>query len=172
MLASRGGSSSAFGELVRRHQAAVIRVAHKFLGNSSLALDAAQCAFVEVLHSLPRYEARGKFSAFLFRILINQCKMLRRSYSRRQRSLAQLTVLHSFTPAKQPDSELIARERRRDVQRALEQLSRRTRSILILRFAGNLSYKEIAEVLGVPIGTVKSRIAAGIEALRGLVHGE
>jgi RNA polymerase sigma-70 factor (ECF subfamily) len=172
MLCSRGGSAPAFDELVRRHQAAVIRVAHKFLGEPSLALDAAQCAFLELLHSLPRYEARGKFAAFLFRILVNQCKMLRRSSSRQQRSLDQLAVLESLRAAKHPESEIIARERRRDVQRALADLGKRTRSVLILRFAGGLSYKEIAEVLDVPIGTIKSRIAAGVEALRGLVHGE
>jgi RNA polymerase sigma-70 factor (ECF subfamily) len=172
MLAARGGVDAAFDALVRRHQAVAIRVAHKFLGEPGLALDAAQGAFLEVLRSLPRYQAQGRFVGYLFRILINQCKMLRRSSSRGQRSLVELAIIQGQATAEQPEAQVIARERRRDVQRALERLNRKTRSILILRFAGELSYKDIAEVLGMPIGTVKSRIASGIEELRGLIHGE
>src|SRR5436309_2296424 len=73
MLLAKNGMGPAFDALVRRHQASVLRVATKELGDLALAKDVAQTTFLEVHRYLPRYQPQQKFRAFLHRVLINQC---------------------------------------------------------------------------------------------------
>jgi RNA polymerase sigma-70 factor (ECF subfamily) len=71
-----------------------------------------------------------------------------------------------------PDDQLLARERRRTVEVAVGKLSEKLRDVVVLRFSGGLSYQAISEELDVPVGTVKSRLAAGMDKLRELLGEE
>lgn len=165
MLLARGGQRDAFDTLVRRHQARALNVASKLLGSPSLARDAAQAAFVELFRAVPGYRPRGSFSAYLSRVVLNQCRMAARQRGTERRHLEALAV-EPRAAVVAPDEQLLARERQRDVQRALSGLSERLRTVVVLRFAGELSLAEVAEVLELPVGTVKSRLFAGLSKLR------
>lgn len=162
MLLARGGSGAAFDTLVRRHQARVLSVAARRLGRPALAADAAQNAFIEVYRTLARYQARGRFRAFLYQILLNQCRMLERSRRIDERVFE--TVLDADPLL--PEDEILAREWRREVEVALGGLSHKLRDVILLRYSADLGYAEIAEALGVPIGTVKRRLFDGLAQLR------
>ncbi len=168
MLAARRGEVEAFDALVRRHQGAALLVASKYLGDAGLAQDVTQSAFLEVYRGLDRYHARGKFPAFLYAVLLNQCRMARRSqgYEARARRLA---AQRDPRASVAPEEEAARRQRREEVGRALAQVSEKLRAVLVLRFAGDLSYQEIADALHVPLGTVKRRLFDGVARLRRLV---
>src|SRR5687768_4547832 len=79
MLLARGGMRDAFETIVARHQAQALRVAARRLGQSSLAADVAQAAFLDLFRALPRYQARGCFSAYMYRALLNRCRAAERA---------------------------------------------------------------------------------------------
>lgn len=161
MLLARGGVDGAFDALIRRHQARVLRLALRYLGERALAADVAQNTFVAMFRSLPEYRANGKFKSYLFRVLLNQCRMSRRSARSESRALDAATLSQSLDPA-----EVLLRERRRDVEAALAGLSDKLRDVVLLRFGGELAYEEIAETLGIPLGTVKRRLFDAMAKLR------
>ena len=158
--------TEAFDTLVRRHQQMVYRISVKFLGNATDAKDVTQNSFVELYRYLDRYQPRGRFVSFLGHIVLNQCKMAARS--RRQRNSAVYAVGDREAQGR-PEDALLARERRQSVERALGKLSPKLREVLILRFAGELSYKEIARTLNIRMGTVKSRLFTGLSQMNDLV---
>lgn len=173
MLAARQGELEAFDALVRRHQHRALLVASKYLGEACLAQDVAQNAFLEVYRSLDRYRARGRFSAFLYAVLVNQCRMARRGQGNESRARrAAIQGVEAGRDNNEPEAAMSRRQRREEVDRALSRLSEKLRAVIVLRFAGDLSYQEIADALHVPLGTVKRRLFDGVARLRGLVHEE
>lgn len=171
MLLTRGGRPAAFDELVRRHQRRVVRIAARYLGNQAAAADVAQATFLELFRAVPRYRPEGTLSAYLYRVLLNQCHMARRSEKSEARAFASLEVAPTAS-AQIPDEQILARERAREVDRALAGLSPKLRDVLVLRFAGELSYDEIAATLELPLGTVKRRLFDGLEKLRNDIPGD
>ena len=165
MRLARAGQAGAFEALVRRHQARVLRLCHRYLSDAGLTQDAAQNTFIELYRYLPRYQPQGQFEAFLRRVALNQCRMVARS---RKRPIPQLPE----QPAEEgPDLRVLRAERQREISRALSKLSARHRDVIALRFGADLSYQEIAETLRVPIGTVRSRLFEGLKKLRRRLGG-
>jgi RNA polymerase sigma-70 factor (ECF subfamily) len=171
MLLARGGVAEAFDTLVRRHQAGVLRVAAKLLGQVPLAKDAAQNAFLEIYRYLPHYQVQGRFRRLLYKVVLNQCRMARRSARQESKLHAEMAAA-SRKNGHLPEEAILSRERRRELERLLSKLSRKLRQVLVLRFAAELSYAEIGEILDVPAGTVKSRIFSGLSKLRRLMKGK
>lgn len=165
MLLARGGRDDAFDTLIRRHQRPVLRVALRYLGETALSADVAQNTFVALLRALPDYRANGQFKAFLYRILLNQCRMARRSERSLQRVLDQASNV-----MEQEAHEVLLREQRRDVERALLRLSDKLREVVVLRFGADFNYDEIGETLGIPTGTVKRRLFSAKAKLREMLE--
>lgn len=165
MLIARGGRKEAFEVLVKRYEKQVLSVAYKKVQNSSQAADIAQNTFLELFRYVPKYQSQGRFSSLLFRILFNECnKVFRaRGYANQAQELLSRSP---GVAVEMPDSEILNHERRREVERALGKLSKKLRDVLVLRFTAELSYKEIGLQLEIPVGTVKSRIAAGMDKMR------
>ncbi len=164
---ARGGRELAFDTLVRRYQARALTVAYKYHGQSAVAQDVVQNTFLEIYRNLDRYRPRGKFRAYFHRVLLNQCRMAARSLKSR-RGLAErfVNVTLEDSVAEIPDEQLIARERRKEVDEALSCLSDKLRSVVVLRYSAELSYEEISETLNVRVGTVKSRLSTALVKLR------
>jgi RNA polymerase sigma-70 factor (ECF subfamily) len=170
MLLARGGLDAAFDALVRRHQTRVLSVAARLVGRSSLAPDLAQNTFLAIYRALPTYQARGKFSAYLYRVLLTQCRLSYRSARVESHAFDRLSQLPMET-SEAAEEIILARERQREVELALGCLSPKLRQTIVLRYSGELSYDEIAEVLSVPVGTVKRRLFDAMEKLRQNVEG-
>ncbi|HEY6724621.1 MAG TPA: sigma-70 family RNA polymerase sigma factor [Polyangiaceae bacterium] len=165
MLLARSGLDGAFDALIRRHQRPVLRVAVRYLGEAALSADVAQNTFVALLRALPDYRAHGQFKAFLYRILLNQCRMARRSERSFQRALDQAS---NATAA--GAHEVSLHEHRRDVEQALLRLSDKLREVVVLRFGADFNYDEIGETLGIPTGTVKRRLFSAKAKLREMLE--
>lgn len=169
LVLARGGAVAAFEELIRRHQVSALRIATKWLGDAAAGKDAVQNTFEQIYRALPRYRCEGRFVGYLHRVLINECRMARRSSIRYRRRVAELDAPEPAAHAPASEGDLLARERRREVDAALQQLSDSMRDVVVLRFTEDLSYQEIAEVLDLPVGTVKSRLFTGLKKLRALL---
>ncbi len=166
MLLARGRVAAAFDALVRRHQRTVLRIAAKYMGSTAAATDVAQNSFLQLYRALPDYRAHGKFSSYLYRLVLNQCRASHRADARRDQRLRELAAVAPEEIHGQSADSVLARERRREVEGALATLSDKLREVVVLRFASELSYEEISDVLDIPVGTVKSRLFAGLEKLR------
>jgi len=151
---AQAGDQAAYGQLVERYQRLVVSVAYHQGLELADAEDVAQETFVKAWLALPRYqESVGSWRAWLCRIAINTA----RDALRRGRSVEELDERlpdDASGPAEQADIEA----QRAAVRRALAQLPAASRTVLVLRQYEGLSYAEIAAALGIPIGTVMSRL--------------
>jgi len=167
MLLARAGRREAFEVLVLRHQGPALKVAAKFLSDSASAKDACQNAFVEIYRGLERYQPRDRFVFYLRRVVLNQCRMS----SRRLRIAEKLPADVARTTS-QPDEALLANERRKIVEQSLSGLSEKLREVVALRYAGGHSLEEVAQILELPLGTVKSRLFAAMGQLKDVLGTE
>jgi len=160
---SREGDKEAFGELVHRYQRLVIGIAYRMSGDAALAEDAAQDAFLRAWQSLPSFEHRGagSFRAWLCRITINiTTDRLRRAHP------TVALEAQSLPGGLRPDEAYLRSEEAQAVREAILRLPEASRAALILREYEGLSYREIAEALNIPMGTVMSRLNYARRKLR------
>jgi len=162
-----GGRTAAFEELVRRHEGRVYAVCLRMLGREEDARDAAQDAFLQVLRKLSQFRGDAAFGTWLHRIAVNAC------YDQ-LRKKARQPVLHlAVDEDRGPEPELGPPVPDHadgvvggiDVQRALLEVPVDFRAVLVLHDVRDLGYDEIAAILDVPVGTVKSRLHRGRIAL-------
>ncbi len=151
---SQQGDRQAFGILVLRHRKGVIDVVYRMCGDGDLAEDAAQEAFIRAWQHLARYQPRSCFRNWVYRIAINAAlDMLRR-----EKETADVDDLPLAAPGAGPERAAVTKERAGRVQEAVLALPAASRTVLILREYEGLSYREIAETLDIPMGTVMSRL--------------
>ncbi len=152
--AAAAGNMGAFSEIVRLYRMRVLRVACGIVGSAEEAEDVAQEVFVKLWNSLPNYQAQSAFDSWLYRITVNAAIDALR---KRRRELPLEDEL-SRTTKEPPEEAALRNETRRQVQQAIQALPEAARVTLILREYEQLSYKQIADVLQIPIGTVMSRL--------------
>ena len=155
--AARAGDEEAFSELVRRHQARVYRVALRMLGSDADAQDASQDTFVSAWRALPRFRGDSSVSTWLYRIATNRC--LNRLASRRPDAPVDAGEL--WFDGHDPAVVVERRARLDAISLAVARLPDDRRAALVLRDYEGLSYDEIADVLRIGVGAVKSRIHRG-----------
>lgn len=174
MLLARGGQRRAFDVLVRRHQAASLKLAARGLCDTAAARDACQAAFLELYRGLDRYEPRGRFVFYLRVLVLNHCRMhgRRSRLDERARTESAAIDLRVLDPRPAPDEALLAAERRREIDRAMSGLSEKLREVVALRYAAGHSLEEVAQLLELPVGTVKSRLFAAMRQLKDRLSGE
>ncbi len=159
---SCAGDLDAFEDLVRAHQDQIYNVAYRLTGNHEDANDAAQEAFVRAFQALPRFRQDAAFSTWLYRIATNAALDL----VRRRPAVPPVELTADHPGASDPAAEVHRREVHRRVQAAVGHLPAEYRAVVVLRDLQGLAYEEIARVLQIPIGTVRSRLSRGREALR------
>jgi len=156
------GDRQAFGELVRRHREGVVNVVYRMCGDANLAEDAAQEAFIRAWQHLPGYRPRSPFRNWVYRIATNVAlDMLRR-----ERETVDIDALSLAASDRGPEATVEGRERGEQVRQAVLALPPASRTVLVLREYEGLSYREIADMLGIPIGTVMSRLNYARNRLR------
>ena len=172
VASAQAGDRRAIERLLRIHQPQVHAVCRRITGNDADALDATQDALIAIVRGLPRFDGRAKFSTWAYRIATNAClDELRR---RKRRPLVGLpehdgTAVEVVDPdAPDPGDAVGERE---EIDAALARLAPDFRAAVVLRDLCQLDYAEIAEVLEIPAGTVRSRIARGRAQLADLLRG-
>ncbi len=167
----QAGDEEAFAALVRRHQGRVYRLLLRMLGNPEEAEDVAQEAFLNLHRHGHRFRGESRFSTFVYRVAANAALNRRRALGRRRERMERLERRQAAgdelpEAPRDPESAAVGEEEREEVQRALLALPETLRMPVVLYDIEGLSYGEIAEVLKLAEGTVKSRIHRARQALR------
>jgi RNA polymerase sigma-70 factor, ECF subfamily len=172
------GDRGAFDELVARYQRYVFNLIYQHLGDNGELDDVAQEVFLRIYKFIRKYRGQASLESWIYKIVLNYC----RTHARRRSVLARFfSPLASARSDEEPGFELLETlpdntydpaktvEQRRtasDILQAVRSLPAIYRNILIMREVNELSYEEIAEILGISIGTVKSRISRARELVR------
>ncbi len=165
------GDADAFSSLVESHQERLFRLCERLLGDAEEARDAAQDVFLKAYRKAAEVRPQGQVYTWLYRIAVNHClnKLRRRKLVRFLRLDSPIEAdSPAFDPpdrAADPAATLDARRRWQATRRAIDKLPENQRSVLVLvRFEG-LSYKQVAEVLGITEGAVESRLVRAMRRL-------
>jgi RNA polymerase sigma-70 factor (ECF subfamily) len=165
------GGDGSFEELVRRYQRPISAYVYRMVGNYESALDLTQEIFIKVYSSLKRYRAEFKFSTWIYKIAHNAAvDHLRRSATREQSLVVGPEGDNFDLPVESgrlsPEQESERKERRIEIEAVVRTLPANYRELIILRHSQDLSYEEIVEVTGLPLGTVKNRLFRAREMMR------
>lgn len=185
----RGGDADAWAELLSNYQDRLYTICLRMVHDREMARDLTQDAMVKIIQGLDGFDARAKLSTWIIRVTMNVClSKLRSEKLRRHASLDQMREggrggrggsdsedgrSRAIVESREPDAEsrVGLLEGRALLSKALQGVSDEHRAILILRDARGLDYEQIAEILGVAVGTVKSRLFRARTALRDAIEG-
>jgi RNA polymerase sigma-70 factor (ECF subfamily) len=165
VAAAQDGDRDALDHLLRRHHDRLRALARRLCGNDADAADATQEALIAIVRGLPRFDQRAAFGTWAYRVATNACLDELRRRGRRPRPAAD--VFGTIASASGDPADVAAA--RIDVDAALATLPVEFRAAVVLRDLCALDYAEIAEVLDIPSGTVRSRIARGRAQIAGFL---
>ena len=165
------GVEGSFEELVRRYQRPISAYVYRMVVNYESALDLTQEIFIKVYSSLRRYREEFKFSTWIYKIAHNSAvDHLRRNATREQSLVVGPEGDQFDLPVEStrltPEQESERKERRGEIESVVRTLPANYRELIILRHSQDLSYEEIVEVTGLPLGTVKNRLFRAREMMR------
>jgi len=175
--AARRGDVAAFNRLVMAHQGLAYNVAFRLMGDADAAADATQEAFLKAFRAIRQYRG-GSFKSWLLRIVTNTCYDQLRYHRRRPSEPLEpetedgpLTehASHLIDPAEGPETAALRRELNDMLQQAILRLPPDQRLILVLSDVEGFSYREIADITDLPLGTVKSRLSRARTRLRDIL---
>lgn len=171
----RLGDPQAFDEVYGRFSGLVYNLALRLAGSTDQAEDLSQEVFLRIYRHLGRFSGRSSLKTWVYRVTLNHC----RSRLGRWRRWFQLPVdddgnetIEQADESRGPEERALAKDTARRVGEALRQVRAEFREAVVLRDLEGLAYEEIAEILNIPIGTVRSRIARGRDALRLVLEKE
>lgn len=161
-----GGDPDAFRRLYEKYKEKVYASAYRIVGEPHAAADLAQEIFVKIFHELRSFKFESKFSTWLFRVAVNHAINKANEVQRHTRIREKIGREGRGDPGGTKEGRPVDEE----VQKAILSLSPKLRAIVSLRYLEGLSYEEIAEVLEISLGTVKSRLFLAHETLRPLLQ--
>ena len=165
------GREDGFEELVRRYQKPITGYVFRIVSDYDSALDVTQEVFIKVYNSLHRYSSEYKFSTWLYRIAHNAAIDHLRRNSINPQSLETENADGTYqiqieSPNRSPEQDREISEWRTEIGQVIKRLPDAYKQLILLRHASDLSYDEIAEVTGLPLGTVKNRLFRAREMMR------
>jgi RNA polymerase sigma-70 factor (ECF subfamily) len=165
------GDAESFNQLILRWERPIYALAYRTIGREEDARDVCQETFLRAFRALPGFRGQAKFSSWLYRIALNLC----RDWIRRERRAAIAPIPDDVDPvelavSREPSEsieELVARRQlARAVERAMTRLPEEQRTAIILKEYHGLTFQEIADLVGCPLSTVKTRLYQGLSVLR------
>lgn len=170
-----GGDGDCFGELIERWQGKIYAFILRQIGNRDDAHDLTQDTFTKAFENLDRLADPSRFSAWLYKIALNECRMR----FRRQKRVKPLSLDEESGPGEAleneeigPEDAFLARESAGRLHSAFENLPEEQRLVIIMKEYQGLKFQEISDVLDVPLSTVKSRMYLGLKTLKKLMESE
>ncbi len=165
-----GGRRAALGELARRYERPLLGLALGLLGGRrDLACDAVQETWLRVIRFGRQFSSQSRFKTWLYRIGINQCRNLQSATGRPAAGDGEPTLAGKPAPDPAPETVAARTDQHNAVRRAVARLAPDRRAIVLLCYHGGLTHVEAAEILELPLGTLKSRLHAALEELRGML---
>jgi len=168
---SVGGDADSFNELIQRWERPIYALAYRTIGREEDARDVCQETFLRAFRALPGFRGQAKFSSWLYRIALNLC----RDWVRRERrapvvqapeNVDLMDLAAAAGPSESVEDLIARRDQTRVVERAMALLPEEQRTAIVLKEYHGLTFQEIAELVGCPLSTVKTRLYQGLTVLR------
>jgi RNA polymerase sigma-70 factor (ECF subfamily) len=168
---SMAGDSDSFNELIVRWERPIYALAYRTIGREEDARDVCQETFLRAFRALPGFRGQAKFSSWIYRIALNLC----RDWLRRERraptvqapeDVDLIEMAASAEPSESIEELVARRDESRAVERAMELLSEEQRTAIVLKEYHGMTFQEIADLVGCPLSTVKTRLYQGLSVLR------
>jgi RNA polymerase sigma-70 factor (ECF subfamily) len=168
---SIGGDADSFGELIRRWERPIFALAYRTIGREEDARDVCQETFLRAFRALPGFRGQAKFSSWLYRIALNLC----RDWIRRERraptvqapeDVDLMDLAAAAAPYESVEDLVVRKDQTRAVERAMALLPDEQRTAIVLKEYHDLTFQEIADLVGCPLSTVKTRLYQGLTVLR------
>lgn len=169
---ARDGDTAAFAELFRRHRSAVTAIAYRMMGPRADLEDMVQEVFLQVHRSLPDFRGQAKFSTWLHRVTVNVVLMARRRARSRPTYAHEDHARHESDDGMLPDQHVIRARRMEAFRRLLDRLSEKKRTVFVLHEIEGMPPAEIAELVGCPVLTVRTRLFYARKELTQLMASE
>ncbi len=176
----RAGIEEAYEELIERYEQQLYGMIFRLLGNQMDAADVVQEVFLKVFRTINSFREQSSLRTWIYRIAVNEAHNHRRWFARHCRCEVSMEeegedrhspLEYTADPGRSPFDQAVQSENKTLIERALTRINPVFRTAVVLRDIENLSYEEIADILQVSLGTVKSRILRGREALRREITG-
>lgn len=172
IIAAQRGDTGAFDALVRQFQDVAFRTAWIILRNEQEAQEATQTAFIKAWSSLENFRREAPFKPWLLRIVANEAKNFRDAEWRWRQVHRTVSDYFSAAESGTPE-ELVTRfESSKELLEAISGLSESDQQVILLRYALELTEREMAEILNIPNGTVKSRLSRALHRLKGMMTND
>lgn len=165
IMRCRKGDAEAYGEIVLKYQKSIFNIVYRMLLDPDDAADITQSAFIKAYENLGRYKTEFPFYCWIHKIAVNEAL----NFLRQRRRMVELEDRHE-SDYDDPETEYSRSELQHRVDRAIAKLTPENGIIIILRHFGELSYREISEILDIPEKTVKSRLFSARQSLRGFLE--
>ena len=168
---SVGGDAESFNELILRWERPIYVLAYRTIGREEDARDVCQETFLRAFRALPGFRGQAKFSSWLYRIALNLC----RDWMRRERraptvqapeGVDLLDLAVAGEPSESIEDLVVRKDLARAVERVMARLPEEQRTAIVLKEFHGLTFREIADVVGCPLSTVKTRLYQGLTVLR------
>jgi RNA polymerase sigma-70 factor (ECF subfamily) len=168
---SIGGDAESFNELIRRWERPIYALAYRTIGRDEEARDICQETFLRAFRALPGFRGQAKFSSWIYRIALNLC----RDWMRRDRrtpvvqapeDVDMMELAAGPEPSESIDDLIARKDLTRIVERAMAKLPEEQRTAIVLKEYHGLTFQEIADLVGCPLSTVKTRVYQGLTVLR------
>ena len=168
---SIGGDADSFNELILRWERPIYALAYRTIGREEDARDVCQETFLRAFRALPGFRGQAKFSSWLYRIALNLCRDWIRRERRAQVVQAPETVdivemAAALEPSETVEDLVTRKDLTRAVERAMASLPEEQRTAIVLKEYHGLTFQEIADLVGCPLSTVKTRLYQGLTVLR------
>jgi RNA polymerase sigma-70 factor, ECF subfamily len=161
------GDTDAFEILVRRHEKTIFNLVYRMLGDYDDAAETSQEVFLSAYRAIGQFRGDANFSTWLYRIALNHAASRRKSAGLRQKRMVPLDGMDRIDDGQiGPAESLEKKELRESVQRALNELEPEDAAVILLRDLQDVPYEDVARVLKIPVGTVKSRLHRARQALK------
>ena len=168
---SIGGDAESFNELILRWERPIYALAYRTIGREEDARDVCQETFLRAFRALPGFRGQAKFSSWLYRIALNLC----RDWIRRERraqvvqapeNVDLVELASALEPSETVEDLVTRKDLARAVERAMASLPEEQRTAIVLKEYHDLTFQEIADLVGCPLSTVKTRLYQGLTVLR------
>lgn len=162
---SKAGDRTSFEQLFVKYRDAVFNLARSVVGDAEQAEDTTQETFVRAYVGLPGFRGRSQFRTWLYRIAVNQALRVKSASARRKHVEQPLEDLSLCSDRPEPGEALELSEIQKSVRRAIAELPAGHSAAVTLRYIEGLSIAEVAEILGSPVGTIKSRLHHALKSM-------
>jgi RNA polymerase sigma-70 factor (ECF subfamily) len=169
-----GGDGASFGALAQRWEKRIHGFIRRYVGNSEEARDLTQDTFAKAFQNLDRLVDPGRFSSWLYKIALNECRMRFRKEKGTHRipwEESQAESRRSERVEENPESRLESVQRVDRLKEVFKDLPKEQKEVILMKEFQGLKFHEISEILGVPLSTAKSRMYLGLKTLRKLMEG-